>query len=258
MRVLFVGATGVIGRQVVPVLAESFDLKLAAREAGRIADIAVQQCDIRDYDQVETLVRDVDAVVNCAIETPRRTGGKLIDDCTPDEIMQYNHGAIDVNTRGAYHLYEAAARQGIRKFVFISSMTAVMGHPKYERIPEEPTARASNFYACTKLFGEQLGAVYSNTTSLEVICLRLGQPYPSMTYFDNLQLLSPTERGLMVAVQDVAQAMRCALESEAGPGIYPVLSESDSAWVDTSVCRQIGYSPNYLFDKGGIRALVPA
>ena len=76
-RVLFVGASGVIGRRIVPALADRFSLVLAAREAGAVGGLPVAACDITDWEQTLALVQaaNADAVVNCAIESPYRPDG---------------------------------------------------------------------------------------------------------------------------------------------------------------------------------------
>lgn len=257
MRVLFVGATGVIGRQVVPLLVEKFDIKPAARESATVAGLEVTPCDITDFAQALPLMEGVDAVVNCAIESPLRGDGKLIDAKTPDRFMAYNEGGIEVNVRGAYHLYEAAARCGVGKFVFISSMTAVLGQPKYKHVPRDAAPRPRNFYACTKLFGENLGSVYAHDAKrpMRVLALRLGQPYPSLSDFDKRWHKTSGGRSLMVAVQDVAQAMECALRADVSFGVYPILSRSDAVWADTSAADDIGYAPRFAFTAEGLKEI---
>ena len=46
MKILFVGATGMIGRQVVTDLADKFALRLAAYDPAEIAGMTVQAVDI--------------------------------------------------------------------------------------------------------------------------------------------------------------------------------------------------------------------
>src|SRR5688500_479381 len=142
MRVLFVGASGVIGRQVVPLLMPHFQLELAALEAGEMAGHPVRAVDICDFESTQELVREcrVDAVVNCAVADYREHQFNR----SPEVVHRYRESTIDVNVRGAYHLYEAAARAGVAKFVFISSLTVISGSPHYERISGGEAPRPSN------------------------------------------------------------------------------------------------------------------
>jgi uronate dehydrogenase len=256
-RVLFVGATGVIGRRIVPALADRFSLVLAAREAGAVGGLPVAACDITDWEQTLALVQaaNADAVVNCAIESPYRPDGSYFDLSDPNERLAYNESAIEVNVRGAYHLYEAVARAGVARFVFVSSMTVVLGKPPYPTIEPDAPPRPREFYACTKLFGEQLGQTYAAEYPMTVMCLRLGQPYPIDHPDEQEWLQDRRGRGLFVAVEDIAQAVAGALTSANAPGFVavPVVSDSDSGWIDVSpATRAIGYAPRWRFSAGGM------
>jgi nucleoside-diphosphate-sugar epimerase len=251
MRVLFAGATGVIGREIVPVLAGKFDLKLAAKEQGTVGGHSVEAADIRDFEQAVRLVKGVDAVVNSVIESPYYPDGRNRE-TTPEEIMKYHEGIVDANMRGAYHLYEAAARAGVKKFVFISSLTIVLGTPKYERIEASTLPRPRSLYACSKFFGEELGYVYSQEHGMNVICLRLGQPFPTGNSLEAKWLANPRHRGIFVENRDIAFAIECALKADAPRfGVYSTVSDSDSAWIDVSAAAEIGYRPKYRFTAEG-------
>ena len=255
MHVLFVGATGAIGRQVVPILAKNFDLKLAALHAATVAEMPVAPCDITDFVQLLPLMKNVDAVVNCAIETRRSGYQRGIDSSGLELSSVYDEGRLDVNVRGAYYLYETAARCGVKKFVFISSMTAVLGQPNYEHIERDAAPRPENLYACTKLFGENLGSVYAHDEKrpMRVLALRLGQPYPSGTGYDTRWQESTHARSVMVALQDVAQAIECALLSDVNFGVYPILSRNDVNWIEVSAAQEIGYAPRFAFLANGLK-----
>jgi uronate dehydrogenase len=246
-RVLWVGATGLVGSEVVPLLKEKFPLVLAARESGEIAGLSVKGVDITDYDSTLAMLQaaECDAVVNCAIAdyTARRRG-------SPEAARAYNESAIEVNVRGAYHLYEAAARCGVKKYVFVSSMTAILG-VEHERVRgDEPPAPHSP-YACTKLFGEQLGFCYADKFGMSVTCLRLGQPFPMLDVQRRKQLTDPKQRAIHLHMEDIAQAVELALRETAPHTVYPIVSGGDEPWVEAEATAALGYVPRYLFTTHG-------
>ena len=257
MRVLFVGATGVIGRRVVPLLSDKFDLKLAAKKSDIVAGMTVIETDISDFAQVVALMQDVDAVVNCAIESPYREDGSSRYE-TPDDFMAYNEGQIEVNVRGAYHLYEAAARAGVKKFVFISSMTVWLGLPSHKRITAESEIRPREFYACAKLFGDMLGRTYATTRDMNVLCLRLGQPYPINHPQEETWLKEAEGRGVLVHIEDIAGAISAALRTETpNYGAYAIVSASEESWISTTSAQsEIGYRPQIRFTAEGAEPLL--
>lgn len=250
MRVLFVGATGVVGRKVTPLLNKEFDMCLAAHEPGEIEGLPVHGVDIRDFEATLALVQEagVEAVVNCAIADYR---SQPISG-TPELKHRYNESTIEVNVRGSYHLYEAAARCGVSKFVFVSSLTAIMGMPEYESITGQEPPRPSNFYACTKLFGEQLGMIYAKGGTMSVTCLRLGQPYPIDRPKDANWLTNAATRPRMVHMEDIAQAMARALRETQPFTVYPIVSKSDGMWIEDQAMEALGYVPHYVFTAEGL------
>lgn len=69
--------------------------------------------------------------------------------------------------------------------------------PYYDHLtPPEP----KNLYACTKIFGESLGQLYSRVYGLSVICLRLGQPYPIHHSVDEAWKANRRSRSIYVAM----------------------------------------------------------
>lgn len=248
MKVAFIGASGKVGCQVIPFLTRDFELTLFGFTADS-ADLngqtqPIHALDITDFAACVAALQNVDAVVNCAINESGHYNKKI-----PDEVLGYNEGCIEVNARGAYHLYEAAARCGARDFVFISSLTTLLGLPERERVDENSSIQPVNVYACTKLFGDQVGQMYASRGELRVKCLRLGQPYRSDKRFDDRWPYGPSRsRGINVAAEDIACAIRAALTSpQISYGAYPIVSRSDNEWIDPDSAREIGYEPIYNF-----------
>lgn len=251
MKVLFVGATGLVGRHIVPTLATDFELKLAAHEPGEMEGLPVRAVDIRDFEATEALVREsgVDAVVNCAIADYRSHTGTR----DPEVALRYRQSTIEINAGGAYHLYEAAARAGIGKFVYISSMSIMSGEPKYERLDGSEHPRPNDVYACTKFFGEQVGAVYSAKYDMSVTCLRLGQPFPQGGEREARRMTFDGHRAQFAHFEDIAQAVGLALRQNVPFATYPIVSACHTPWVDPSCVSELGFVPRWHFSPEGAR-----
>lgn len=259
-RVLFVGATGRVGHQVVPILREKFAVTATAISGGEVAGEPVGDIDITDWASVERVVRagdaqgrPFDAVVNCAI-----ANSYGIDHKDPAVHHLYEEQCIDVNARGAYHVFEAAKRAGVPRVVYISSMTAVLGEPRYERIEADTLNRPRDIYAACKVFGENVGRTYAyprgdGSGGMQVTCLRLGMPYPVLTGSDRMWQKNFGRRAVIVHMEDVAQAIRCALTLPPAVryGIYTIVSHSDNPFVDPKVYAGLGYEPLWRFSGQG-------
>jgi len=260
-KVLYVGATGNVGSYVAPILKDKYNLTLTGLGGGEVAGLPVADLDIADWQAVEELVlagaadgSPFDAIVNCAIADPRNRDMK-----NPEERRKYYELCIEVNARGAYHLYEAAARAKIPRVVYVGSLTAVLGHPRYPVLDEESVDRPANVYAACKIFGEHAGRAYAynelnGATGMQVICLRLGQPYPSDFYTtrDSEWLKTSDGRALAADVRDIAVAIDCALETDVHYGVYSIVSGSDEPYVSPALYRELGYNPRWKFTRDGL------
>jgi nucleoside-diphosphate-sugar epimerase len=258
MKVLFIGATGVVGRQVVPILKEHFELTLAAMGGGEIASLPVTDLDISNFEALEALVKAGDAngepfdvVVNSAIARYKNRDMRSLEG-----QHSYAEDCIEINARGAYHIYEAAARAEVPKVVYIASTTAVLGRPYPEFIDESTRVNPTNIYAACKVFGEYVGRYYAHRSEnegarLKVVCLRLGQPYLS---FSDVDEMWPTrkKRHVPVHYEDIAQAIHRALELDVQYGVYPIVSATDTPLVNSALYAELGYQPCWNFTAEGI------
>jgi uronate dehydrogenase len=252
VRVLFVGATGAVGRLVVPLLADRFDLTLAGRTPADIGGLPFRAGDISRFEECETMVAGMDAIVNCAIARYARVSGDHPNPAIRQSPSEYDEDMIEVNVRGAYHLYEAAYQAGVRRVVYIGSMTVWMGDPRLDQVEANTPPQPRGLYGCTKLFGDILGRDYATSRGMQVLCLHIGQPYPLGMPQERNNLTSPHLRGVMVAIDDIAEAISCALTADTPRyGSYPIVSTSDAEWVDASIAEEIGWRSRWRFTQDG-------
>ena len=262
MKVLFLGATGIVGRQVVPILQEQHELQLAALHGGEVNGSSVTDIDITDMDQIESLVAagveegvPYDAIVNCAVAAYMH-----VDYTSESERHCYYENCIQVNALGAYHVYEAAARALVPRVVYISSMTAYFGPPMPERFDASTPDQPNNVYSATKIFGEHIGRCYAYRLSnqgppVRALCLRVGQPYKSLTPWDDSWPVSSGERAMLSDCRDIAHAINCALTVDIMYGIYAIVSDSDSPSVASELYDELGYKPAWKFTPEGLFSL---
>jgi nucleoside-diphosphate-sugar epimerase len=260
MNILFIGATGLVGSNVTPILQREHQVTLAALGGGEINGSHVFNLDISDIESTKSVVRagarggrPFDAIVNCAIAArvgPYRTN--------PSDRHNYAESCIDVNARGAYHIYEAAARAGVQRVIYISSLTAVLGPPRHDMINTETHDRPRDVYAACKVFGEHVGRYYAYRTaqegnSLQVVCLRLGQPYAGGE--TPKDVWTEPRRRLAVHTDDVAQAISLALNLPIQFATFPVVSDCDPVFIDPATYVNLGYVPQWCFSVAGIERL---
>jgi len=169
MRVLITGAAGEFGRDLVPWLAKSHDVRATDIAPTETPCEFVQatetpcefvQADLRDPEQVKPLVEGIDAIVHLAVLLP-------FDYATAD--------FVDVNTKASTLLCEAAAAAGVSRMVYISTVWAT-GHGTeegYLPVDEEAPLRPQEMYGLTKLQGELSAEYYARTQGLSTLVLRM-------------------------------------------------------------------------------------
>lgn len=116
--------------------------------------------DLTDLAALEAAARGCDAVVHLAAHAnPHRDYAGVI---------------VPGNVIGTYNAFEAAARAGVRRFVFASTVQVEFGHPEDVQVSVEMPAKPTNNYAASKVFGEHLGFLYSRDRGMSVIAIRFG------------------------------------------------------------------------------------
>lgn len=247
-RVLVTGASGILAKWVIPELEANYELRLTDL-APRGNDDRFVAADLTDFESVYRLIEGMDAVVHLAVATGDGRGEPMPD----NKIDPVDDRTLRVNTTSSFYLLEAALRHKIKRVVYASSFTILLANrhrPRYDGKTElEPT----NLYACTKLFGEQLAGTYWRNHGLSTICLRIGQPTPIGHMFDELWRTNKRSRCWATHVEDVAQAMGCALRTPVSHGIFPLVSASDNpriAWEETR--DAMGYVPRAYFSDQGL------
>ncbi len=222
-RILLTGAAGGLGR----VLRERLT---RYAEVLRVSDIApvgearpgeeAVVCDLADAAAVDALVRDVDVVVHL--------GGVSVE--RPFEEV------LPANIQGAYHLYEAARRHGVRRIVFASSNHVTGFYRQDERIDTMAPQRPDSCYGLSKAFGEQLARFYFDRYGIESVCLRIGSSFPE-----------PRDRRMLatwLGYDDLEQLVRRAMfVPKVGCTIVYGVSANRDIWWDNSHAAHLGYVP---------------
>ena len=176
-KVLVTGASGLIGRRVIADLGDRFAFSGLSRRP--VEGIPHAQADITDLHAVRSACRGMDMVLHLAAETIE------YDDW--DKVM-------DVTIGGTLNLYRAAQEAGVKRVVFASAGSTMIGYEWYpgspyaalaankiQRLPEgermllhTDPPRPADFYSVGKLFGENAGRLFSDKYGMSVIVIRVG------------------------------------------------------------------------------------
>ncbi len=167
MRVLITGAAGMIGKAAAALLrAQGWDVSLTdIVPAADVTDDDYAMCDIMDFDAVRNAVRGCDAVVHmAALKNPFFGPGQDV---------------YRINTSGTFNVFEAAAKEGIRRVVQASSINAIgcgwnVGgfEPAYLPIDEDHPSVTTDAYSLSKRHVEDIGEYYWRRDGITSVALR--------------------------------------------------------------------------------------
>ncbi len=201
MHILITGAAGVLGRLVTQlVAAEGHQLRLTDMHPLETAHEFVC-ADLSDEKQTAGLCEGIEQVFHIAAIHPWK----------PYSAQEY----LDCNIKGTYNVLAEAARAGVARVIYTSSVAA-MG---YNHLPDAPLPWDENcpcrptdsLYSVTKHVGEQFCHLFQQTAGLAWLALRPGCfiPRPEEEPAFGLSLL-----GIGVHWEDVARAHLLALNSD--------------------------------------------
>lgn len=220
-RLLLTGAAGGLGRELRSRLKAHCDVlrlsdiaELGAAAAGE----ELMPAALEDAEAMLALLADVDAVVHL--------GGVSVEG--PFEPI------LQANIIGAYNLFEAARKQGVRRIVCASSNHVTGFYRQDEVIDATMPMRPDGYYGISKAFGENLAQFYFDRYGIETVSLRIGSSFPE-----------PKDRRMLATWMSYADLERLVVASLTAPvvGHSVIYGVSDNAttWWDNTSARHIGY-----------------
>jgi nucleoside-diphosphate-sugar epimerase len=185
VKVLITGADGFIGRHLQNVLANrGIDYRAAVR--ARPADETAHCCEVGDIGpntDWQPALAGIDLVVHLAARA------HILRETHPDPRAEF----MRVNALGTAGLVNAAVANGVRRFVYVSSV-GVLGNASGDvPLSASSTPHPHSFYAESKLAGEV--AAQSAGSRLEVVVLRPPLAYGPGVRANFMRLLRWIDKG---------------------------------------------------------------
>jgi uronate dehydrogenase len=222
-RILITGAAGDVGTRLTALFKTVYrEVRLSDRVAPKSLDPKTPfvRADLAKMDEVAAAVQGIEGIVHL--------GGQSVE--APWETI------LSANIVGAYNLFEAARRAGVKRIVFATSNHAMGFYPRDTKIGTDTSVRPDTRYGLSKAFGEALGALYAFKHGLRVFNIRIGNVGDKP--------LDGRRLGIWLKTEDLAQLVRIGLEH---PDVHYELvygmSDNEAAWWDNSNAYRLGYRP---------------
>ena len=222
-KLVLTGAAGRLGSHLRAPLSQMCDTLVSTDIADSISDLHANEtyvkADLADFDAMVSLLEGADMVVHF---------GAIVDEAPFEELL-------GPNFIGAYNIWEAAHRNGLRRVVYASSIHAVGMYPKNECIGIDAAHRPDTFYGLTKCFAEDLASMYWDKRGLEAVCLRI---------LSCAQVTNPRAVGSWLSYDDLIQLVTRSVDTPiTGFSIIYGVSNNDRAPVDNTGAAHLGYRP---------------
>lgn len=197
MKVLVTGASGFVGWELCSRLhKEGNEVIGALRRGTSVLPSGVERRVVgymNGTTQWDSSIRDVAAVIHLAART------HIIDDRSADPLAEYRR----VNVEGTRRLAYEAAKAGVKRFVFLSSIK-VNGERTYrDSFNENDTARPEDFYGISKYEAENVLKDVCNSSNMEYVILRSPLVYGPKVKANFLKLMKIIDSGMPLPLGSV-------------------------------------------------------
>ncbi len=222
-KLVLTGAAGRLGshlREPLSKLADTLVSSDLVDDIGKLYDgEQYVKADLSQLEQITSLLEGADMVVHF---------GAIGDEAPFDDILQ-------ANIIGAYNVWEAARKNGLRRVVYASSIHAVGMHKKTEFIGIDAPHKPDTFYGLAKCFAEDLGSLYWDKFQLESVNMRI---------LSCAQVTNARALGTWLSYDDLIQLVERAIDTPVtGFSVVYGVSNNDRAPVDNSKASHLGYRP---------------
>ncbi len=237
-KVGITGANGTVGRVLMEGLADGYELTAFTR---REVDFPSQIVNFDKVGEVAGAFAGLDAVIHLAAD--------------PSPMAAWEQ-VRDHNLEGMYQVMEECRRSQVRRMVFASTNHTQHGNTilttpetldpaKKVRMKLGDRPNPDSLYAVSKLFGENIGKLYSECFGIEFVGLRIGWIVPENTPL--VMQGTPAEdylRAMFLSHRDCVAAHRRALEVETKYTLAYVVSSNGRRVFDLEETQaELGWVP---------------
>jgi len=223
MKLVLTGAAGRLGSHLREPLVKLATALVSSDIADDIGALypgeTYVKADLTDADAMTALLDGADMVVHF---------GAIGDERDFETLL-------GPNFVGAYNVWEAAHRGGLRRVVYASSIHAVGMHPNTRALDLDVAHRPDTFYGLAKCFAEDLGRMYWEKRGLEAVCLRIASCAP---------VVGARALGTWLSIDDLVHLVTRAIDTPVTEfSVVYGVSDNDRSPFDNSLAAHLGYRP---------------
>lgn len=256
MKILITGANGMVGQAVLEKLIEKHEVHAAIRQGkyqGGANAVSIAVGNIDSNTVWDDALQGIDVIVHTAARVHQ------VHDVTDEPLAEF----MRVNCDGTLVLARAAAKYGVKRFVFLSTIKVNGEETVFGKaFTETDLAAPHDGYAISKLKAElglrEIGA----TSGMEIVILRLPLVYGPKVKANFLKLIQMVDKGIpmpfgklankrsLIYLGNLVDAVStCIAHPNAGGKTYLVSDQQDVSTPELirKIATALGRSPVLLF-----------
>ncbi|MFA5830990.1 MAG: NAD-dependent epimerase/dehydratase family protein [Candidatus Paceibacterota bacterium] len=232
--IFITGATGFLGGALLKQFsAEKFDVRVLIRNPkafhSEFHNVSVIEGDITKSETLKGQLADIDTVIHAA---------GVVTDWASKSLYR------DVHVGGTKNLIEEAVKSGVKKIVFISSLSVLDYSAPGMHSEHSPLTKIKNGYAGTKKEAEEMILSYHKRGLIEAVIIRPGWIYGKNDTTFIPEIVYQTKRNKMVIVgnsrnrvpfvhvDNLAELIRIACEKEIKDANIFNIADGNISWKD--------------------------
>lgn len=234
-KILVTGSSGFIGRTITPYLSQcGFSLRGYDREPAAGPEEFIQG-DLLDFTTLSHAAQGADCIIHLAASP---------------HFADFESQLVPSNVLGLHNILEAARLAGVKRIILASSCQAAFLHEKQKRVRVNDRSPLGH-YGLTKLWGEEMGQLYSRRYGLSVLAVRLGWAVNSPAEFENMAT-SAEGRPLFLSHDDLRELFRCSLYARPTPFdvVYAFSKQEPEIYDMKPAKRLLGFRPRDTYPHG--------
>lgn len=189
MKILVTGASGFVGRWLcAELVGQGFTVMAAVREKTLLENCTpVVINDINHTTNWSTALPDVDVVVHLAARV------HVMNDNVIDPLAEFRN----VNVDGTFNLARQAAKAGVKRFIFVSSVKVNGEHTEFGKpFTEDDVPNPLDAYGVSKIEAEQGLMKIAQETGMEVVIIRPPLVYGAGVKANFASMMRAVKRGI--------------------------------------------------------------
>lgn len=232
------GANGKVGRVLIEGLKDDYEVRAITR---REVDFPSTVVTLDDIDAIAEAFDGLEAIIHLGADPSPGS---------PWESIRDN------NIDATYNVFEACVKAGVKRMVFASTNHTMHGHTiratpetldpgKKVRLKLSDPPNPDSLYAVSKLFGEQIGKLYSERHGIEFVGMRIGWLIEGNDP-ESKKGTSAEDymRAMWLSHRDCVAAHRRAIEVDTQYMLAYVISRNDRRVFDLEETEaKLGYHP---------------